>query len=187
LSDYTHEAWLATLPRRAAPLEGDAGALAAIRAETRAYHSVDDITDDAPVVLWNGLFVKGLGEMKYEVPDAAFRRYVESRPFPQDPVAVMPTETSETRREELLAASKPVEGSATALAEAINRIRLFHEVPTALFPSDGELRWFRNGIHLVGPGDDPSVFQAPMDRLADMVVPREFPSLPALRDPKPTR
>jgi len=187
LSEYTHEAWLATLPRRAALLEGDAAAIAAIRDETRVHHGVQDITDDAPVSLWNGLYVKGHDQKQYAVPDAAFRRYVESRPFPQDPVAVMPPETTETRREELLAASKPVEGSDTAIGEAVNRIRLFHEVPTALFPSDGELRWFINGIHLVGTGDDPSVFQAPMDRLADMVVPREYPKLPALRDPKPAR
>lgn len=198
MTEYSHEAWLAGLTLRTSLLQGDAEAIDAIRTETREYHKADDITDDAPVFLWNGLYVKGLGAKQYEVADHTRRRYVVPQGFPKDPIAVMPgaaeaaaaaaepVPVAETRRDELMASSAPVEGSDLAIAEAKNRIRLYHEIPTALFPEDGELRWFINGIHLVGPGDDPSVFQAPMKRLEDMVVAREHPQLPRLRDPKPT-
>ena len=184
MTDYSHETWITAMPRRAALIEGDADAIAAIRAETRDHHRVgDDVTDDAPVFLHNGLWTKGLDERAYEVPDHVRRKYVEARAFPADPVAVMPAPAAEeSRRDELLSKSRPVEGTETALAAAVERIRLYHEVVPEMFPTDGELRWFRDGIHLVGPGEDPAVFQAPMDRLADMVTAREYPTLPYLRD-----
>lgn len=186
MSDYTHEKWISELTVRTRLIKGDDAALMAIRRETAEHHGVDDITEDAPVFLWTGLYVKGLDEKSYEVPDHTRRRYLVQRTFPMDPVAEMPAETGESRRKELMGKSAPVEGSDVALAEVINRTRLFHEMPTAMFPVDGELRWFINGIFVIGQGDDPAVFQAPMARLADMVVPRAHPQLPYLRDPKPT-
>jgi hypothetical protein len=199
MTTYSHMAWFAKQTHNVKLLEGDEAALAAIRQATRDWYRATDISDDAPVFVNRGIYVKATAESleanerSYEIPVEA-RDYVTMRPFPQDPVAAMPTTSDPaaskepTRREEMLAASKQAEGDESGIADAMNRTRLYHEVPEELFPTkDGELRWFKNGLHVVGPGDDPSVFQTPMDRVADLVVPREFPKLPWIAAPKVAR
>lgn len=188
--DYTHQEWLSSLPASVQLLEGDGRAIAAIQAETRAHYGVSDITDDAPVFLWNGTWVKGFADQSYEVPDHVRSKYLQIRSFPQNPIAVWPAEPTlqdDSRRADLIEKSAPAEGDPLGIAEAIEVTRLYHEMPKGLFPANGELRWFSNGLHVIGPGEDPSVFQTPMDRLAEIVVPRSHPHLPWLKAPRPIK
>lgn len=185
---YSHETWLASQTVHTKLIEGDDRALAEIRKATREHYQVDDITDDAPVFFWMGGHVKGLNEKMYQIPADASRRYLEPRPFPQLPVAVWPEDDGETRRSELFASSQPAEGDPAGIHEVLNRTRLFHEVAEDLFPTeDGELRWFLNGLHVIGSGDDPVVYQCPMARVEELIVPREAPTLPWIKAPKPVR
>lgn len=181
---YSHAAWLAGLTSRTHVLTGDERALAAIREATRIHHGAEDITPDAPVYIWHGIYVKGLGAMAYQIPDQARDRFIEIRPFPENPAAVFP-EPSPTRREELFAASMEAEGDIEAFEEIRTRTRLYHEVAPKQFPAQTDIRWFINGLHIIGPGEDPVVFQVPMDRVSDMVIPRVAPKLPWLTAPKP--
>lgn len=299
---YSHQAWKAEQTVRTIFIDGDPHALTAIRQAVRDHYGAHDVTDDAPVYAWHGLYVKGMGSMSYQVPDDAVRTYIKRPPFPANPVARMPTPparaeepgdaaapemiepplspireiplpiieetadsdeienspiviaepapaeheeavtplllidgmvvdgddillltdaipnelesdrseeadaetadasesidpwqpesssiTDDSRRSDLLAASAPAEGTAAGLMEVRNRTRLYHEVPDALFPSDGEVRWFTNGLHVLGHGPDPSVFQTPMDRVEELIVPRQAPQLPYIVSPRPTR
>jgi len=186
---YTHETWLAGLTSHTRLIEGDERALAAIRQATRDHYHVDDVTDDAPVYFWMGGQVKGLGPRTYDIPAEAARRYLTPQPFPEMPIATWPDDDGSTRRDEMMEVSRPAEGDPAGIAEVFNRTRLFHEVPEAIFPTPetGELRWFANGLHVIGPGDDPSVFQTPMARVSEMVVPREAPTLPWIKSPPQVR
>ncbi len=94
----------------------------------------------------------------------------------------------QTKREELFSRSMPVEGNEQSFPLIGEQTRLYHEIPMDIFPAkDFELRWFTDGIYLIGPGDVPSVFQVPMARITDMVIPREYPLLPLIGDPGPHR
>lgn len=181
---YTHEKWIAGLTVHTKLVEGDERALAAIRQATRDHYHVEDVTEDAPVYFWMGGHVKGLGEMSYQIPADAAKRYLAPQEFPRMPIAVWPDDDGSTRRDELYENSRTAEGDPLGIAEVLNRTRLYHEVPEAIFPTaDGDLRWFANGLHVVGPGDDPAVFQTPMARVDELIVPRQAPTLPWIKAP----
>lgn len=182
-TEYSHDAWLSSQGQNVQRIEGDERALAAIRQATRDHYGADDVTDDAPVFFWMGGHVKGLGTKMYQIPADASRRYLEIRDFPQLPLAVWPSDDGETRRQELMAVSAPADGDPVGIREVMNRTRLFHEVTDGSFPFDGELRWFVNGLHVIGEGDDPVVYQVPMARVEELVVPRAAPTLPWIKSP----
>jgi hypothetical protein len=183
-SAYSHTNWLASQAANFHLIDGEDDALVAIRQETKEHYGVDDITDDAPVFYWMRPHVKGLGDAMYEIPAHVIRRYLPPVEFPQMPRAVMPSETTETRRQELMGMSAIAEGTPEGLREILNRTRLYHELPTSMFPmEDGELRWFANGLFVMGPGDDPMMFQTPMSRVEEMVVARQAPTLPWIKSP----
>jgi hypothetical protein len=183
-SAYSHANWLASQAASFHLIGGDEDALAAIRRETREHHGVEDITDDAPVFYWMRAQVKGFGKAMYEIPPHVTRRYLPPVEFPQMPRAQMPVTSTETRRQELMGMSAAAEGTPEGLREIFNRTRLYHELPTSIFPmDDGELRWFANGLFVVGPGDDPSLYQTPMSRVEEMIVPRQAPTLPWIKSP----
>lgn len=187
-----HDEWIASI--RPSLLEGDQDAIDAIRGQTFAALGLP--TDpEAPVYLWNGIWVKGEGESSHPVSDAVRARFVTTPPPPGQPRAVWPAsvprpgrEGSEreapgpSRRERLLDLSLGrVEGDADAIAELVQKVRRHHEVVPDMFPKEIELHWFETGIMLVGPGESPVVYQAPMHQLGEMVVAREYPTLPYVR------
>ena len=180
---YSHEAWLADNPE-AKVITGDERALAALREATRAHHGVDDITDDAPIISWMGGYVKGHGKELHSMPADAVSNYLAPQEFPLPPIAVWPESESRTNRDELLDSSQIAEGDPNGIREVILRTRLYHEVDESTFPMDGELRWFLNGLHIIGKGDDPVVFQTPMERVKDLIVPRAAPTLPWIKAPR---
>ncbi|MAM84284.1 MAG: hypothetical protein CL472_06390 [Acidobacteria bacterium] len=181
--EYSHERWIAENPD-AKIITGDERALAALREATRKHHDVDDITEDAPVISWMGGYVKGHGKVLHSIPADAVSAYLVPGEFPNPPHAVWPEEASKTNRDELLSNSNPAEGDPLGIAEIFLRTRLYHEVDEETFPQDGELRWFLNGLHIIGKGDDPIVFQTPMGRVEDLIVPRVAPTLPWIKAPK---
>lgn len=183
-TEYSHERWLEENPDTKI-ITGDERALAALRDATRAHHGAEDITDDAPIVSWMGGHVKGHGKTLYPMPADAALTYLAPQDFPLPPLAVWPEEQSKTNRDELLDSSSPAEGDPKGIDEVFLRTRLYHEVDEDTFPQDGELRWFLNGLHIVGKGDDPVVFQTPMGRVSDLIIPREAPTLPWIKAPRP--
>ena len=201
---YTHARWIAENPE-AKIITGDERALAALRDATRAHHDADDITDDAPIVSWMGGYVKGHGKTMHSMPADAVSTYLVPQDFPLPPIAVWPDDQidhaddrlsdhavvasipneapnqTKTNRDELFETSRPAEGTPDGIRAVMTRTRLYHEVDPQTFPEDGDLRWFLNGLHIIGPGDDPVVYQTPMARVEDLIVPRQAPKLPWIR------
>lgn len=194
-----HDDWIAT----ASPtmLEGDTDALTEIRRATFIAQGLPH-DDEAPVYLWNGVWVKGEGDESHAVPDRVRAAFVSMPPPPGMPSAVwpeglprpgeieqddetVPAVPERTRREKLLDLSLGIaEGEESAIQELIQRTRRHHEVVPDMFPSHIEAHWFETGIMLVGPGDSPQVYQSPMSQMGDMIEPRAFPLLPLIRMPK---
>jgi hypothetical protein len=182
-----HAAWIeATKP---ALLEGDADAIAEIRRLTLA--AADAPADDeAPVYLWNGIWVKGEGDASHAVPERISSLYVRTAPPPAVPTAIWPDGTprpaaaaKETDRERFLSMSLgKAEGAQRGIDEIVLRTRLALEIVPDMFPADVELHWFPNGLYVVGPGDSPSIYQTPMSRVEDLIRPREYPLTPQIRD-----
>ena len=174
--------------RRISLLEGDPEAIAAIRNETRRVYRATDIDDEAPVFFWNGLFVRGTGDREYQVPSSIQEKYLQPAIFPQSPIACMsgeePTATTAPLPQDaqedrgISLGGMPAEGDDEVLAFVREVTRLYHEVASSNFPTTGEVRWFQEGLHVVG--EDNRLFQVPMDRIHDIVVPREYPLLPVL-------
>lgn len=80
--------------------------------------------------------------------------------------------------------SKPsgvkVEGDPDAIDFIRTTTRLYYEMPPSIFPENTELRWFLDGIHVVDL-DTGRSFQAPMNRIEDLIVPQVYPNLPTVR------
>ena len=192
--------------RRITLLEGDPEAIAAIRSETRSAYAASDIAEDAPVYFSNGLLVRGADSREYEVPAAVQSKYLGTPAGSQYPIARMSMEPRNARAiaeaslglsdgdtiphlstdeideqaQQLYIGGVPAEGDPQAIAYVRNVARLYHEMPGVIFPVDGEVRWFKNGLYVVGK-DEKTAFQVPMDRVTDLVVPRPHPHLPTLR------
>lgn len=192
-----HDDWIA----RVAPqmLTGDADAIAEIRRATFAALGLP-VDDEAPVYLWGGVWVKGEGDESHPVTDRVRTAFVKTPPPPGMPSAVWPeglprpgaaVPTAEpvvperSRREKLLDLSLgQAEGDETAIQELIQRTRRHHEVVPDMFPAEVEAHWFETGIMLVGPGDSPVVYQAPMSQLGEMIEARAYPLLPLVVMPR---
>lgn len=193
-----HAEW--TAANESLLLKGDADALAEIRRATFIAAGLD-VDAEAPVYLWNGVWVKGEGDESHPVPDRVRAAYVHIPPPPGMPSAIWPEglprpgeidESEEaparpdvSRRQKLLELSLGmVEGDEGAILELIQRTRRHHEVVPDMFPTEISAHWFENGILLLGPGDSPLVYQAPMSQLGEMIEPRAYPLLPLVRMPK---
>jgi hypothetical protein len=194
-----HAEWIAAASP--AMLEGDVDALAEIRRATFLAQGLP-VDEEAPVYLWNGVWVKGDGDESHAVPDRVRAAFVRTPPPPGMPSAIWPEglprpgeierddESSpivpeRSRREKLLDLSLGVaEGEERAIQELVQRTRRHHEVVPDMFPTEVEAHWFETGIMLVGPGHSPQVFQSPMSQLGDMIEPRAYPLLPLIRMPK---
>lgn len=75
------------------------------------------------------------------------------------------------------------EGDPEAFAEVIERTRRYFEIVPEKFPAPHTLqvRWFADGLYLVTDEESPMLYQVPMQRVADMIEPREHPNLPLIR------
>jgi len=192
-----HDDWIAQVAPQM--LTGDPDAIAEIRRATFAGLGLP-MDDDAPVYLWNGVWVKGDGEASHPVGDRVRAAFVSTPPPPGMPSAVWPeglprpgavadevepVVPERSRREKLLDLSLgQAEGDEEAVQELIQRTRRHHEVVPDMFPSEIEAHWFETGIMLVGPGDSPVVYQSPMSQLGEMIEARAYPLLPLVVMPK---
>lgn len=175
-----HASWLTSLPANIRLLEGDPDAMQAIRTETGLYNDQAIITPNSPIFLWDGAYLRDERGEIIEVPEITVRRHIQRLPFPADPIARSSDERPVSKRDALMKGSIQAEGDLAAMEAVILATRLYYEIAEGDFPIV-ILRWFSDGLYCIGPGSEPKVFQVPMNRVEEFVMPRIHPLMPYLR------
>ena len=80
--------------------------------------------------------------------------------------------------------SKVAIGDPDGIKDVIERTRRFHEIHPAVFPPIKEIRWFADGLYLISDEAPAQLFQVPMLRVEDLIIPQEYPNLPKIGKPQ---